>query len=287
MNRAVFASLIVLTILGLSLSCGAQTSLPIPETPPEEQEHLDPLDAQHGWLGVSLQLTTKEEAKALGYAQPLIKVDIVFAGSPAESSGFQSEDKIVKFNDTPVYEVTDLIEAVMATKPGTKVTFLRIRGDKEEVVPMLLGVRPDAYDLLRDHFVGNEAPGLVAKVVATETDAQLPAKGVVLFEFWATWCGPCRASMPHLAELHEKYPETLTVIGLSDEDPEDIAAFLKENPLPYTVIRDLDRGTSRAYMVNALPTLFLIKDGVIRHVFIGSGELEEVDKALTALMDGD
>jgi len=90
--------------------------------------------------------------------------------------------------------------------------------------------------------------------------------------------------MPHLTELHEKYPE-LTVIGLSDEESADIAAFLKENPLPYPIIRDLERGTSRAYMVNALPTLFLIDDGVIRHIFIGSGEFDELDKALTALLE--
>ncbi|OIP30367.1 MAG: hypothetical protein AUK47_25385 [Deltaproteobacteria bacterium CG2_30_63_29] len=284
MNRVSFASLIVMAIMGTSLSCVGQTSLPIPEDLPKKEVLVDPLTEQKGWLGVSLQLTTKEEAKALGYAQPLISVDIVFAGSPAESSGFQAGDLIVKFNETPVYEVADLIDLVMATKPGSKVTFLRIRDEKEEVVPLLLGVRPDAYDLLRDHFVGKEAPDLIAKVVATETEAVLPKKGVVLFEFWATWCGPCRASMPHLTELHEKYPE-LTVIGLSDEESADIAAFLKENPLPYLIIRDLERGTSRAYMVNALPTLFLIDDGVIRHIFIGSGEFDELDKALTALLE--
>ncbi len=282
MSRVLFLILFVLVSVGVSLSCVAQTTLPTPVDAPVQGPE-DPLAEQHGWLGVSLQLTSKDEAKKLGYAQPLIKVDIVFADSPAESSGFLAEDKIVKFDDTPVYEIADLISLVMATEPGTKVVFTRIRDGKEEKVPLLLGVRPDAYDLLRDHFVGKEAPALIAKNVKTQADAELP-KGIVLFEFWATWCGPCRASMPHLSELHAKYPEQLIVIGLSDEDPEDIDAFLAENPLPYTIVRDLERGTSRAYMVNALPTTFLIEDGVIRHVFIGAGEFEEIEKVLQDML---
>ena len=57
-------------------------------------------------------------------------------------------------------------------------------------------------------------------VIQTESDK------LYLIEFWATWCGPCLTSMPHLAELQSKYGEQITFIGVTDESPTQVKAFL-------------------------------------------------------------
>jgi thiol-disulfide isomerase/thioredoxin len=88
---------------------------------------------------------------------------------------------------------------------------------------------------------------------------------VVLINFWATWCGPCREEMPAIIALHKKYKDRgLVVLSIaSDDTPEPVDALLKDNPLPFTVIYGTD-DMKRTYAVNALPTTVLIdKSGQI------------------------
>ncbi len=63
---------------------------------------------------------------------------------------------------------------------------------------------------------------------------------VVLVDFWASWCAPCKESFPALRELHEKYSaQGLVVVAVSiDEDKADMDAFLKKNPMPFALVRD-------------------------------------------------
>lgn len=63
---------------------------------------------------------------------------------------------------------------------------------------------------------------------------------VVLVDFWASWCAPCKESFPAMKELHEKYSaQGLVVVAVSiDEQKSDMDAFLKKNPVPFTLVRD-------------------------------------------------
>ncbi|KAF9927924.1 hypothetical protein FBU30_002762 [Linnemannia zychae] len=63
---------------------------------------------------------------------------------------------------------------------------------------------------------------------------------VVVLEFWATWCGPCRQSVPHLSELQRKYKDVdVTIVGTTNEQDESkIRAFVQENSMDYIVIMD-------------------------------------------------
>lgn len=63
---------------------------------------------------------------------------------------------------------------------------------------------------------------------------------VVLVDFWASWCAPCKESFPAMKELHEKYSaQGLVVVAVSiDDDKADMDAFLKKNPMPFTLVRD-------------------------------------------------
>ncbi len=94
-------------------------------------------------------------------------------------------------------------------------------------------------------------------------------KRVVVIEFWATWCGPCRVSIPHLTELQKKYASRgVAIIGVSDETSATVKSFVGSmgEKMDYTVAVDRDRRTSEAFMgtygVNGIPHAFVIdKEG--------------------------
>lgn len=96
--------------------------------------------------------------------------------------------------------------------------------------------------------------------------SQLKGK-VVLLDFWATWCGPCRESIPHLVQLYKTYRESgLELIGLSVDkgDPAIVRNFAKSMDIPYPVVIASEE-IVRNYSVTAIPTTFLIdKEGKIR-----------------------
>lgn len=83
----------------------------------------------------------------------------------------------------------------------------------------------------------------------------------VLLEFWATWCPPCRKSIPHLNEIHEKYKDkNLVIIGVSDEAPAIVKDFQKGTPMNYP--NGIAKGLVQKYGVSGIPHAFLIgKDG--------------------------
>jgi thiol-disulfide isomerase/thioredoxin len=79
---------------------------------------------------------------------------------------------------------------------------------------------------------------------------------IVVVEFWATWCPPCRKSIPHLIELNKKYAGQVTIIGLSDETQDKVAPFVKQMNMDYAV--GGGSKTLNAYGVSGIPTVFVI-----------------------------
>jgi thiol-disulfide isomerase/thioredoxin len=116
-------------------------------------------------------------------------------------------------------------------------------------------------------------------------------KTVYVVEFWATWCPPCRASIPHLTELQKKFKDKgVTVIGVSDEKVSTVKPFVnKMGPkMEYTVAVDKDQKTSGAYMgafgVDGIPHAFVVdKTGAI--VWHGH-PMDGLDKAIEAVLEG-
>ncbi|MCI0357628.1 MAG: TlpA family protein disulfide reductase, partial [Planctomycetaceae bacterium] len=110
---------------------------------------------------------------------------------------------------------------------------------------------------------------------------------VVLVDFWATWCGPCRREMPHVKELYERLNgKGFDVVGVSlDEDQEALAAYLEENGIPWeTLAGDGTQDLAEKYSVRGIPTMMLIdKEGKIAGVAHSVGALAPlVDKLLSA-----
>lgn len=88
---------------------------------------------------------------------------------------------------------------------------------------------------------------------------------VVVFNFWATWCGPCIQEMPMFQEYHEKYPD-LVMIGINEEETADqVRTFLEKMPLTYYMLLDPDTKVAADNRVVLLPTtIFVDEKGEIR-----------------------
>ena len=135
--------------------------------------------------------------------------------------------------------------------------------------------------------VGDKAPPLEVKEWIQGEPVVLAdgaGKHVYVVEFWATWCGPCLQSIPHLSKLAEKFKaQGLEIVGVSDEDAEKVREFAKDGKFKYHVAVDKDRNTNGVYMegVPGIPHAFVVdKQGVVvwkGHPMAGlDGVLEKV-----------
>ncbi|MFA6568228.1 MAG: TlpA disulfide reductase family protein [Victivallales bacterium] len=104
---------------------------------------------------------------------------------------------------------------------------------------------------------------------------------VIVMEFWATWCPPCKESIPHLSALQEKYRDKVVVIGISNEEKAVVEKFFKaQRGMNYRVAIDNEDKTNGIYMtgfgVNGIPHAFIIREGKI----IWHGHPMEMDETL-------
>ena len=139
--------------------------------------------------------------------------------------------------------------------------------------------------------LGDPAPPLKIKEWVKGQPVNLKeakGKNIVVVEFWATWCGPCKQSIPHLTELQKKFKDQGVVfIGISDETTDKVKPFVEKmgKDMDYVVALDDDQATNKAYMqafkVNGIPHAFIVdKAGAIvwsDHPMAGMEEaLEEI-----------
>jgi peroxiredoxin len=150
-----------------------------------------------------------------------------------------------------------------------------------------LGLTASAQPAQPKPRAGQLAPGVSLPGMDGKMVRLADLKGtVVLIDFWASWCGPCRRNNPHLVKLYKKYHEKgLEILGVSlDENGQDWKGAVQQDGLGWLQVND-NKGWNAAsaaiYGVDAIPASFLIgKDGVVRGVDLVGWELESEIKRL-------
>jgi thiol-disulfide isomerase/thioredoxin len=127
-------------------------------------------------------------------------------------------------------------------------------------------------------LIGLPAARTQAQMMVAKQGEQLPALALnylgnkpeltgkpLLVEFWATWCPPCRKSIPHLNEIYAKYKsQGLQIVGITDENEATVKKFQKQVPMDYNVAINTPGTIYEQFGIQAIPTAFLVnKSGKI------------------------
>lgn len=108
---------------------------------------------------------------------------------------------------------------------------------------------------------------------------------VVLVNFWATWCGPCRVEMPALQSRFEAYDGDLVILAVDNDEPlERVSAFVDELGLTFTVLLDLGANIQELFLIRGYPTsIFVDADGIIQFIHIGIMTEDQLDGYLSEM----
>lgn len=138
--------------------------------------------------------------------------------------------------------------------------------------------------------VGTEAGNFTLKSASGGNIRLSEYRGqVVLLNFWASWCGPCRQEFPHLDDLYRKYTDLgFTVFGVNvEQDRASADKILRDIPVTFPVLFDDENHVSELYNVDAMPMTVLVdRNGIIRYLHRGyrPGYEMAYDKQVRALV---
>ena len=128
--------------------------------------------------------------------------------------------------------------------------------------------------------MGNEAPGFTLESIEGKKVSLEDFKGkVVLLDFWATWCPPCRMSTPVLKRLQEKMKgKDFQILSISvDEEKELVPLYIHKEKVKFPVLY-VDMETEAHYLIRSLPTFFLLdKKGVVAKAYQGFDPVLELE----------
>ena len=139
-------------------------------------------------------------------------------------------------------------------------------------------------------LVGAPAPAFELRDVAGAGDQTLEAYAgkVLIVDFWATWCEPCKQSFPAYQKLQAELGGDLVIVGISqDDDAKGIPAFLSETGAKFPVVWDDGKSVAKAYSPPTMPTAFVIdRSGIVRFVHVGyrAGDEATLEQEVRSLM---
>jgi thiol-disulfide isomerase/thioredoxin len=151
---------------------------------------------------------------------------------------------------------------------------------------------PQTESSASEGFSGNPQGVVAPNVTGTTLDGQpfdlSTYKGkVVVVDFWATWCPPCRKGIPDLIALQTKYgSQGLQIVGFSvDREESEVKSFVTEQGINYPILIVGQKVSKDWGGVNSIPATFILdKAGVIQKDFVGLTPIEELESAIKGLL---
>ncbi|MEO8845654.1 MAG: redoxin domain-containing protein [Kofleriaceae bacterium] len=228
-------------------------------------------DGPPAWLGI---LTDPKSSR----------VQQVIAGAPADVAGVKVGDEVVSIDGHAVTTGQDVVANAHKLRAEQKAPIVVKRNGTVVPLTVVAKARPDPAQL-QAKAIGNPAPPFALHGLDGKTIELASLRGqVVVVDFWATWCKPCAITTPHLDQLAKAHP-VLHVIGISDEDRDDVTAYLAKHPVSYPQALDARDEATRDYLIQGLPTVYVIdKTGVVRYTAVGVPDFDELDAAIGELL---
>jgi len=138
---------------------------------------------------------------------------------------------------------------------------------------------------------GDQAPAFSLPRLGGDTPLALSElRGKLVYvDFWASWCGPCRKSLPLYEEMQAGFPANrFRVIAINlDEERDDALHFLESHPVSYTVLLDPEGATASQWQIRVMPSSYLLDtNGIIVKAWAGFelSHIEEIENEIRALL---
>lgn len=226
------------------------------------------------WLGFSFKKESYQNQMAL-------VVEGVHPSSGALVAGISVGDKVISVNEKPITSVAVLQGEMKNKKVGESISLSLIRDGKTQKVKVKITERPDNISDLTGSAIGNKMVDFGKNFYANAERRQTKPKAILL-DFWATWCMPCRQTLPILERLYNKHAkEGLEVIGISKEALPVLNSFYQKHASPYPLYRDADLNFSNHYQISSVPTLMLLdQNGYIQKVWMGVPNEAQLEKII-------
>ena len=232
------------------------------------------------WLGLIYKKDLYENHLAL-------RVSGVHPESGCLAAGVVSGDLVIGIDGKDLVNVAQLQNVLKNAKVGSHVAIEIFREGKRIPLTVTLTERPDDISSLTGSAIGSKIAKFGDNFYKNAEKRQEAPKATLL-DFWATWCGPCRQTLPVLEKMYNKYAsQGLEVIGISSESKNTLLSFYKkQHASPYPLYRDADQGLWRRYGIHAVPTLMLLdSNGYIKRVWSGAPSFEMLEKLVLEVME--
>ncbi len=207
----------------------------------------------------------------------------LFLRGYAKAQGLNEEEDEAKMA-LLVKDATGLLEEAAKVAPDAVV------GNSKTTIAKMAATEVEGLKAVLALGVGKPAPDVESVLLDGKKVKLSDYKGkVVLLDIWATWCGPCRAMIPHERELVEKNKEKpFVLVSVSvDDEKETLTKFLEKEKMPWVHWWDNGQETAvmKKYRVRAFPTLYLIDHtGVVKHKWVGNPGNDKIDAAVEELV---